>query len=76
MYTGKVSRTVMVTRMLSQAGPIRGQETAIGELIGIGDGPAAENEMLSYLADAERQLLDIYHASWVRADGKRTAMYR
>ena len=48
--------------------PFVARNTAIAQLIGIGDGPAAENELLSYLADAERQLLDIYRASPLRPD--------
>jgi DNA-binding GntR family transcriptional regulator len=42
--------------------PFVARNKAIAQLIDRGDGAAAENELLSYLADAERQLLAIYRA--------------
>lgn len=40
--------------------PFVARNRLIGELIGRGDGPAAERELLAYLADAERKLLAAY----------------
>jgi len=40
--------------------PYVSRNLVIAELIMLGDGAAAEKELLSYLSDAERQLLDAY----------------
>jgi DNA-binding GntR family transcriptional regulator len=46
--------------------PFVAKNRFIGELIGSGDGPAAERELLDYLADAERKLLAAYEAGATR----------
>jgi DNA-binding GntR family transcriptional regulator len=43
--------------------PFVAKNRLIGELIEGGDGPAAERELLAYLADAERKLLAAYGAA-------------
>lgn len=43
--------------------PFAAKNRLIGELIGNGDGPAAERELLTYLADAERKLVAAYGAA-------------
>jgi len=43
--------------------PYVSRNLVIAELVVLGDGPAAEKELLSYLGDAERQILDAYSLS-------------
>jgi DNA-binding GntR family transcriptional regulator len=43
--------------------PFVAKNRVIGQLIADGDGPAAERELLAYLADAERTLLAAYRAA-------------
>jgi DNA-binding GntR family transcriptional regulator len=40
--------------------PYVSRNLVIAELVVLGDGPAAEKELLSYLSDAENQILDAY----------------
>jgi len=42
-------------------GPYVARNSVIAEMIAAGDGEAAERELLEYLDDAERQILDAYH---------------
>jgi DNA-binding GntR family transcriptional regulator len=43
--------------------PFIARNKVIAQLVEAGDGPAAEQELLAYLADAERQLLAAYQAA-------------